>query len=93
MGEDVDKRVRPSGSVRPRMYGLPKIHKAEPIPLRPILSLAGSAQHELARWLAEQHFLATGQKNIRRKEKEASVINQLHSSFHCHQRIPVYGCI
>ena len=54
MGEDVYKRVRPSGSVRPRMYGLPKIHKAEPIPLRPILSLAGSAQHELARWLAEQ---------------------------------------
>ena len=54
LGEDVYKRVRPLGSVRPRMYGLPKIHKSEPIPLRPILSLAGSAQHELARWLAEQ---------------------------------------
>ena len=46
-------RIRPSGSVRPRMYGLPKVHKGEPVPLRPILSLAGSAQHELARWLAE----------------------------------------
>ena len=35
------------------MYGLPKIHKPEPIPLRPILSMSGSAQHELARWLGE----------------------------------------
>ena len=35
------------------MYGLPKVHKPKPIPLRPILSMVGSAQHELARWLAE----------------------------------------
>ena len=37
------------------MYGLPKVHmyKPSPIPLRPILSVVGSAQHEMARWLAE----------------------------------------
>ena len=35
------------------MYGLPKVHKPSPIPLRPILSMVGSAQHEMARWLAE----------------------------------------
>ena len=46
-------RIRPTGSVRPRMYGLPKVHKPNPIPLRPILSMVGSAQHELARWLTE----------------------------------------
>ena len=34
------------------MYGLPKTHK-ENIPLRPILSMIGSSQHELAKWLAE----------------------------------------
>ena len=34
------------------MHGLPKTHK-ENIPLRPILSLIGSSQHELAKWLAE----------------------------------------
>ena len=34
------------------MYGLPKIHK-ENITLRPILSMIGSSQHELAKWLAE----------------------------------------
>ena len=53
LDEGVYDRIRPSGSIRPRLYGLPKIHKPNPIPLRPILSMAGSAQHELARWLCE----------------------------------------
>ena len=53
IGEAIYNRIRPCGSVRPRMYGLPKIHKPEPIPLRPILSMVGSAHHELARWLTE----------------------------------------
>ena len=43
-------RIRPTGSQRPRMYGLPKIHKQD-VPLRPILSMTGSAQHQLAQWL------------------------------------------
>ena len=51
--EEVYAWIRPTGSVRPRMYGLPKLHKPEPILLRPILSMVGSAQHELARWLSE----------------------------------------
>ena len=38
------------GSSRPRMYGLPKIHKAG-CPLRPILSMSGSPQYSLSRWL------------------------------------------
>ena len=45
-------RVRPTGSQRPQMYGLPKTHK-ENILLRPILSMIGSSQYELATWLAE----------------------------------------
>ena len=42
--------VRPMGSRRPRLYGLPKTHKKD-VPLRPILSMTGSAQHKLAQWL------------------------------------------
>ena len=53
ISSEVYDQVRPTGSVRPRMCGLPKVHKPKPIPLRPILSMAGSAEHELARWLAE----------------------------------------
>ena len=40
LARDVYDRVRPTGSQRPRMYGLPKTHK-ENIPLRPILSMIG----------------------------------------------------
>ena len=43
--------IRPTGSQRPRMYGLPKTHK-ESTPCRPILSMIGSAQHELAKFLS-----------------------------------------
>ena len=50
--KDVYNRIRPVGSTRPRMYGVPKIHKAD-IPLRPILSMINSPQHELAKLLTE----------------------------------------
>ncbi|XP_046860164.1 uncharacterized protein LOC124453389 [Xenia sp. Carnegie-2017] len=39
--------VRQTGAERPCMYGLPKIHK-EGAPLRPILAMINSAQHELS---------------------------------------------
>ena len=50
--KDVYNRIRPVGSTRPRTYGVPNIHKAD-IPLRPILSMINSPQHELAKWLTE----------------------------------------
>ena len=43
--------IRPNGSQRPRMYGLPKTHKKD-VPLRPILSMTASAQHKLAKYLS-----------------------------------------
>ena len=43
--------IRPTGSQRPRMYGLPKTHKKD-VPLRPILSMTASAQHKLAKYLS-----------------------------------------
>ena len=52
LSHEVYNKIRPTGSQRPRMYGLPKIHKQN-TPLRPILSMIGSAQHELAKWLSE----------------------------------------
>ena len=42
--------IWPTGLQRPRMYELFKIHKAS-VPLRPILSMIGSSQHDLAKWL------------------------------------------
>ena len=43
-------RLAPTGSTRPRMYGLPKIHKKN-IPLRPILSMSSSPQYKISKWL------------------------------------------
>ena len=47
------QRIPPTGSTRRRIYGLPKVHKPQPIPLRPIFSMIGSPQHQMANWLAE----------------------------------------
>ena len=52
LSRDIYDRIRPTGSQRPHMYGLPKTHK-ENIPLRPILSMISSSQHELAKWLSK----------------------------------------
>ena len=52
--DELFQSVRSTGAIRPRMYGLPKIHK-EGNPLRPILSMTGSPQYNLSKWLC--HFL------------------------------------
>ena len=49
---EVYERIRPVGTARPRMYGVPKIHKSG-TPLRPILSMINAPQHELAKWLTD----------------------------------------
>ena len=48
----VYEAIRPTGSQRPLLYGLPKTHKPG-IPLRPILSMINSPQHPLAKWCTE----------------------------------------
>ena len=50
INEDTFNWIKPVGSITPRLYGLPKLHK-ENIPLRPILSMVKSAQHKLAKFL------------------------------------------
>ena len=50
ISKQVYEVIRPTGSQRPRMYGLLKIHKRD-VSLRPILSMTGSPQHQLAKWL------------------------------------------
>ena len=42
--------IRPTGSQRPRIYGLPKIYKKD-APLCLIFSMTGPAQHQLAQSL------------------------------------------
>ena len=51
ISEHTYQGMRPTGSQRPRMYRLPKTHKPNVL-LRPILSMTGSAHHQLSKWLA-----------------------------------------
>ena len=46
------ERMRPKGSQPARLYGLAKVHKKN-IPVRPVLSMPGSAYHEVALYVAE----------------------------------------
>ena len=50
LSSTIAEQIRPTASIRPRLYGLPKTHK-EGIPLGPILSMVGSSQHRVAKWL------------------------------------------
>ena len=42
--------IRAVGSMRPRLYGLPKVHKSG-CPLSPILSMTGAPQYAASKWL------------------------------------------
>ena len=46
------RKLRPSGSQPPRLYGLAKVHK-KGIPVRPVLSMPGSAYHAVAQQVAD----------------------------------------
>lgn len=50
ISREIYDEIRPVGSTRPRMYGVPKIHK-DGNPLRPILSMVNAPQHQMAKWL------------------------------------------
>ena len=50
LSSEIADVIRPVGSQRPRMYGLPKIHK-ENVPMRPILCTIGAPQHSVAVYL------------------------------------------
>ena len=43
-------RIRPVGSKPPRLYGLPKIHKAN-VPLRPIVACINSPCYNLSKYV------------------------------------------
>ena len=48
--QDTFGLFKPVGSIRTRIYGLPKLHK-KAVPLRPILSMINASQHKLAKLL------------------------------------------
>ena len=49
---DLCRKLTPIGSQPPRLYGLAKVHKSG-TPVRPVLSMPGSAYHNVANQIAE----------------------------------------
>lgn len=43
-------KLKPSGSMMPQLYGLPKMHKPG-MPIRPILAMLSFAYHQVAWWV------------------------------------------
>ena len=47
------RKLLPTSQLIPRYYGLPKVHKPPPIPLRPIVASRGSITYNVARRIAD----------------------------------------
>ena len=52
INEQLYLKLKPKGSQPPRLYGLAKVHKKD-TPLRPVLSMPGSAYHKIGEKVAE----------------------------------------
>ena len=52
INDELYNKIKPRGSQPPRLYGLAKVHKDD-TPLRPVLSMPGSAYHKVALQVAE----------------------------------------
>ena len=79
--ETVIKKLSPSGSLPPRLYGLPKIHKAN-VPLRPIVSAIGSPTYHLAQHLTTllNPLVGNTQHHIRNSTHFIETIDKIHVS-------------
>ena len=51
ISENLYNQLKPRGSQPARLYGLAKVHKSD-TPMRPVLSMPGSAYHEVAKTVA-----------------------------------------
>jgi hypothetical protein len=51
--QDLCLKLTPTTATVPRLYGLPKTHKAG-VPVRPILSMTGTAYERVSKWLVTQ---------------------------------------
>ena len=70
LSEAVYNKIRPRHKQPPRIYGLPKIHKAD-VPLRPIVSCVNTFAYDLSAYLANILSPLTG-------KSEYTVTNSAH---------------
>ena len=69
--------MRPSATVCPKFYGLPKIHKPD-VPLRPIVASQGSPTYNLAKYFAEilKHLVGKPEHHVVNSKEFITKIEQ-----------------
>ena len=71
-------KMKPTGSKPPRLYGLAKVHKSG-VPVRPVLSLPGSAYYNINKFLC-QYLARVSECNIN-TSTESQNGNHKHDNF------------
>ncbi|KAG8238076.1 hypothetical protein J437_LFUL017917 [Ladona fulva] len=76
---ETTKNLRPQAAAPPRLYGLPKIHKAG-VPLRPIVSAIGSPTYNLAKYLTKilSPFVGNREHHIENSASFVKILNSIH---------------
>ena len=77
MDEDLYQRLRCSGTLPAILYGLAKVHKGNN-PLRPVLSLPGSAYERPNKWLAKLFDKVPGANFETSTSKIAETLGSIH---------------
>ena len=77
ISEELFSELRPTGSQPPRLYGLAKVHK-DGTPLRPIVSMPGSAYQRVAKKVAAWLSLVPECRINTSTEKVAKQIQNMH---------------
>ena len=75
LSQKVYDHLRPSATVCPKFYGLPKIHKPD-VPLRPIVASQGSPTYNLAKYLAGKSFVGKSEHYVVNSKKFITKIEQ-----------------
>ena len=72
--EELYKTLKPRGSKPAQLYGLAKVHK-EDVPLRPIVSIPGTAYDNLGRWISKwlnkvpESRISTSSEDVKKEMK------------------------
>lgn len=78
LSHELYNRLRSSGGLTPRLYGLPKVHKPD-VPLRPIVSFIQSPSYQLSRHLSKilSPLIGKSESHVQNSAEFASFVQSM----------------
>ena len=92
ISEAVYNKIRPRHKQPPRIYGLPKIHKAD-TPLRPIVSCVNTFAYDLSAFLTNVLSPLAGNSNFTVKNSTDFTSTIASEKIQDHEIIPIEGAV